>query len=141
MSVYLTCYAVAFVLFTALDIVWLMLMGSALYRPVLGDMLAPAVRLGPALAFYLMYPIGLVILAIAPALRSGSLAEAILLGAVVGAVTYATYDLTNYATLRNWSLQLTVVDILYGSIVAGGVTGLTYLIAPPMAAWMFGTKV
>lgn len=141
MSVYLTCYAVAFVLFTALDIVWLMLMGSALYRPVLGDMLAPAVRIGPALAFYLMYPIGLVILAIAPALRSGSLAEAILLGAVVGAVTYATYDLTNYATLRNWSLQLTVVDILYGSIVAGGVTGLTYLIAPPMAAWMFGTKV
>lgn len=141
MSVYLTCYAVAFVLFTALDIVWLMLMGSALYRPVLGDMLAPAVRLGPALAFYLMYPIGLVILAIAPALRSGSLAEAILLGAVVGAVTYATYDLTNYATLRNWSLQLTVVDILYGSIVAGGVSGLTYLIAPPMAAWMFGTKV
>lgn len=141
MSVYLTCYAVAFVLFTALDIVWLMLMGSALYRPVLGDMLAPAVRIGPALAFYLMYPVGLVILAIAPALRSGSLAEAILLGAVVGAVTYATYDLTNYATLRNWSLQLTVVDILYGSIVAGGVTGLTYLIAPPMAAWMFGTKV
>jgi len=141
MSVYLTSYAVAFVLFATLDIVWLMLMGSALYRPVLGDMLAPAVRLWPALAFYLMYPIGLVILAIVPALRSGSLAEAILLGAVLGAVTYATYDLTNYATLRNWSLQLTVVDILYGSIVAGSVAGLTYLIAPPMAAWMFGTKV
>jgi uncharacterized membrane protein len=141
MSVYLTCYAVAFVLFAALDIVWLMLMGSALFKPVLGDMLAPAVRLGPALAFYLMYPIGLVILAIGPALRSGSPTEAILLGVVVGAVTYATYDLTNYATLRNWSLKLTVVDILYGSIVASGVAGLTYLIAPPMAAWMFGTKV
>lgn len=140
MITYLLSYIVAFVLFTTLDIIWLTLMGSALYRPVLGDMLAPSVRVAPALAFYLMYPFGLLVFAVAPALRSGSLVDALLFGALLGAVTYATYDLTNFATLRNWTLQLTVVDIVYGAVVAGGVAGLTYLVAPPMADWFAGIK-
>lgn len=140
MTIYLLSYVIAFVLFAALDIVWLMLMGSALYRPVLGDMLAPAVRVVPALAFYVIYPIGLVVFAIAPALRSGSLLDALLLGALLGALTYATYDLTNFATLRNWTLQLTVIDIAYGGIVAGGVAGLTYLVAPPITDWLSGIE-
>ena len=140
MITYLICYVVAFVLFAALDIVWLMLMGSALYRPILDDMLAPTVRVAPALAFYLIYPIGLVVFAIAPALKSGSLVDALLLGALLGVLTYATYDLTNFATLRNWTLPLTVIDIVYGGIVAGGVTVLTYLIAPAMADWLSGIK-
>jgi len=129
-------YIVALVLFAALDIVWLMLMGNALYRPILGDLLAPAVRIGPALAFYVIYPVGLVVFAITPALRSGSLTEALLLGALVGAVTYATYDLTNFATLKNWTLQLTVIDIGYGAVIAGAVAGMTYLIAPPIRDWV-----
>lgn len=140
MGIYLTCYIVAFALFAALDIVWLMLIGSVLYRPVLGDVLAPTVRVMPAVAFYLLYPVGLVVFAIAPALKSGSLVDALLLGALLGGITYATYDLTNFATLRNWTLQLTVIDILYGCIVAGGVAGLAYLIAPPIAEWLFGIK-
>ena len=94
----------------------------------------------PALAFYLLYPVGLVVFAIAPALKSGSLVDALLLGVLLGGITYATYDLTNFATLRNWTLQLTVIDILYGCIVAGGVAGLSYLIAPPIADWLFGIK-
>lgn len=137
---YLFSYIVAFVLFATLDIIWLTLMSGVLYRPVLGDMLAPEIRIAPALAFYLAYPIGLVLFAIAPALRSGSLLDALFLGAVLGALTYATYDLTNFATLRNWTLQLTVVDIVYGAVVAGGVAGLTYLVAPPMADWFAGIK-
>jgi len=140
MGIYLICYIVAFALFAALDIVWLMLIGSVLYRPVLGDMLAPTVRVMPALAFYLLYPVGLVVFSIAPALKSGSLVDALLLGALLGGTTYATYDLTNFATLRNWTLQLTVIDILYGCIVVGGVAGLAYLIAPPIADWLFGIK-
>ncbi len=140
MGIYLICYIVAFALFAALDIVWLMLIGSVLYRPVLGDMLAPTVRVMPALAFYLLYPVGLVVFSIAPALKSGSLVDALLLGALLGGTTYATYDLTNFATLRNWTLQLTVIDILYGCIVVGGVAGLAYLIAPPIADWLFSIK-
>ena len=140
MGIYFTCYVIAFVLFAALDIAWLTLVGSVLYRPILGDVLAPTVRVIPALAFYLLYPVGLVVFAIAPALKSGSLVDALLLGALLGGITYATYDLTNFATLRNWTLQLTVIDILYGCIVAGGVAGLAYLIAPQIADWLFGIK-
>jgi uncharacterized membrane protein len=88
------------------------------------------------LAFYVIYPVGLVVFAITPALRSGSLTEALLLGALVGAVTYATYDLTNFATLKNWTLQLTVIDIAYGAVIAGAVAGMTYLMAPPIRDWI-----
>jgi uncharacterized membrane protein len=96
----------------------------------------PAVRIALALAFYAIYPVGLLVFAIAPALRSGTLANGLLLGALLGVLTYATYDLTNFATLRNWALQMTVIDILYGGLVAAAVAGLTYVAAPPIANWL-----
>ncbi|MFX5578596.1 DUF2177 family protein, partial [Acinetobacter baumannii] len=70
-------------------------------------------------AFYLLYPIGVLVLAVLPALKSGSLAAAIGSGIVLGALCYGTYDLTNFATLRNWTLQITLVDIAYGAVVSG----------------------
>lgn len=138
MTIYLLSYAVALVLFALLDIIWLSIMGPALYKPALGDILAPAVRMGPALAFYLMYPIGLVVFAILPAIKSDSLSLALMLGALLGIVTYATYDLTNFATLRNWTLQLTVLDIIYGGIMGAVVASAAYLAAPPLAEWISG---
>lgn len=135
MLTYAAAYAVALALFAVLDIVWLTGMGNTLYRPVLGDMLAPAVRVAPAIAFYLVYPIGLAVFAIAPALKSGSLSDALVLGALFGALTYATYDLTNFATLKNWTLGLTIIDIAYGAIAASSVSAITYLVAPAIAAW------
>jgi uncharacterized membrane protein len=138
MTLALLSYATALLLFAVLDIAWLSIMGPALYKPALGDILAPAVRMGPAAVFYLMYPVGLVVFAILPAIKSDSLTSALMLGALLGAITYATYDLTNFATLRNWTLQLTVLDIAYGALMGAAVSAVTYLAAPPMAAWFRG---
>jgi uncharacterized membrane protein len=114
-------YLVALSTFVAADMVWLGAMAPRFYQPTLGDIAISGVNLPPAIIFYAMYPIGLLIFAISPALRSGSLMTAAVYGALFGLFTYATYDLTNYATLRNWTLQLTVVDVAWGTIL-GAVT-------------------
>jgi uncharacterized membrane protein len=90
-------------------------MGPALYRPTLGDILLTDVRVAPALVFYAIYPVGLLVFAVMPGLKSGSTVTAAGLAALFGALAYATYDLTNFATLRNWTLQITVLDIAYGA--------------------------
>ncbi len=118
---YVFAYIIALVLFGALDVAWLMTMGARLYKQTLGDILLPTIKVGPAIAFYLIYPAGLVFFAIAPAIKSGSIPTALTNGALFGLFAYATYELTNYATLRNWSLQITLVDILYGAVASGAV--------------------
>ena len=120
---YLIAYALSLVLFAVADVVWLMTMGARLYKQTLGDILLPDVNIAPAIAFYVIYPAGLVFFAVAPALRSEVPSDAILNGALFGFFAYATYELTNYATLRNWTLQITVVDIAYGAIVSAAVAG------------------
>ena len=110
-------YGVALAVFVAADMVWLGTMASRLYRPTLGDIAISGVNLPPAILFYAIYPIGLLIFAVQPALKSGSMATAAIYGALFGFFTYATYDLTNQATLRNWTLQLTLVDVAWGTIL------------------------
>ncbi|EJN12331.1 putative membrane protein [Bradyrhizobium sp. YR681] len=112
-------YIAVLIPFGAIDFVWLRLMGPALYRPTLGDILLADVRIGPALAFYLIYPVGLLAFAVFPGLKSGSALTAFGSGALFGALAYATYDLTNFATLRNWTLQLTMLDMAYGALASG----------------------
>ncbi len=112
---YLIGYIAVLISFAAVDAIWLSLMGPRLYKPTLGDILLTDLRIGPAIAFYLIYPVGLLAFAVLPGLKSGSPATVIGSGALFGAIAYATYDLTNYATLRNWTLQLTVLDIVYGA--------------------------
>jgi uncharacterized membrane protein len=112
---YATGYITALIAFGAIDAIWLSLMGPALYRPTLGDILLADLRVAPAIAFYSIYPVGLLVFAVLPALKSGSAVSAIGLAALFGAIAYATYDLTNFATLRNWTLQITVLDIAYGA--------------------------
>ena len=97
--------------------VWLGTMSSRFYKPILGDILLPSPALGAAAAFYLLYPLGLVLFAINPALRTGSIGHAALLGAGFGLFTYGTYDLTNQATLRNWTTGLTLVDMAWGGVL------------------------
>ena len=111
-------YLVALAVFLGCDMVWLGLMAPRFYRPTLGDIAVAGVNLPPAIVFYAMYPIGLLVFAIQPALKSGSLTAAALYGALFGLFTYATYDLTNQATLRNWTLALTVVDVSWGAVSA-----------------------
>jgi len=101
--------------FAAIDYVWLTNMTDRLYRPVLGPILAPQPDLVAAVIFYIIYIGGIVFLAIAPALKAGSWKRASLNGGVLGFVAYATYDLTNQATLVVWSVKLTVIDIAWGT--------------------------
>jgi uncharacterized membrane protein len=116
---YLIAYVVVLLVFGAIDATWLSTMGPVIYRPALGDILAPSLRVGPAIAFYAMYPIGVVVFAVLPALRLQTPLTGAALAALFGALAYATYDLTNYATLRNWNLQITLLDIIYGAFASG----------------------
>jgi uncharacterized membrane protein len=110
-------YAVTLALFVVVDLLWLTVMAGRVYRPTLGDIALSGVDLAPAAAFYVIYPIGVMIFAVAPARQRRSLSAALLYGALFGFFCYATYDLTNQATLRHWTLQLTVIDVAWGCVL------------------------
>ena len=125
-------YAIAYVAtaaaFFALDAMWLSFTARVLYRPLLGNMLLDSFNLFPAATFYLLYVIGIVIFAISPALASGRTTTALIYGSLFGFFAYVTYDLSNQATLRNWSSIVTVVDIGWGTLLTGLAATLGYLI-------------
>ena len=114
-----TGYLAASIVFVGCDFGWLTLTGNILYRPVLGPMLADRPRLAPAIAFYLLYQLGVAVFAVAPAAAERRPSRAAARGALFGLVAYATYDLTNQATLRNWSTRLTLADMAWGAVVTG----------------------
>ena len=118
MATAIAAYLSTLVAFVLVDFVWLSTMADRLYRPILGDILAPSVNLVPAIGFYILYPLGIVVFAILPALKSGGPSSPLIYGAMFGFLTYATYDLTNHATLRNWTWQITLLDIAWGSFAA-----------------------
>jgi uncharacterized membrane protein len=124
---YLVAYITILVVFGIFDAIWLSQMAAVLYRPMLGDLMVSEVRIAPAAIFYLFFPVGLVVFAVMPAVRDGSLLSAFALGALLGALCYATYDLTNYATLKNWTWQVTLIDIAYGAIVSGTCAVMAFL--------------
>ena len=128
----ISAYITVLVVFGVIDAVWLSTMGRILYRPTLGDILLTNLRIGPAIAFYLMYPVGIVAFAVLPSLRDLHATSAFLAGLLFGAIAYGTYDLTNYATLRNWSLQITLIDICYGALASGLAATLAYLVVRAM---------
>lgn len=114
---YLLAYLGSGVVMAVLDAVWLTTVGPRLYRPAIGELLAPQPNLRVAVLFYLIYVGGIVFLAVTPALRDGSALRAAVSGAVLGLVAYATYDLTNQATLRVWPAHLTLIDLAWGTCV------------------------
>lgn len=128
MKTYITAYFATLIVFVAIDFVWLSSMANRLYRPTLGDILAPQFRPAPAVAFYLIYAAGLTFLAVRTGLMSGSVATASIYGAAVGFIAYATYDLTNQSTLKNWSTALTVADLVWGSVLSAIASGAGLLI-------------
>ena len=134
MKTYLTAYTATLIAFVAIDFIWLSTMADRLYRPTLGDMLAPQFRLAPAVAFYLVYAAGLTFLAVRTGLMSGSIATAIIYGAAVGFMAYATYDLTNQSTLKNWSTVLTVADLVWGTVLSAAASGIGFWVTQ----WIFG---
>lgn len=125
----LVAYLTTAVSFMALDAVWLSQMGPRLYRPVLGDMIATSVRIGPAVAFYAIYIFGLVYFAVLPGIEAGRWSKAALNAAVMAVVAYATYDLTNQATLKTWSTTLTLADLAWGAFASTAACSVAYAVA------------
>ncbi len=120
----ITAYLSTIVIFLAVDFAWLTQVGPLLYNPILGPILAPEPRLDAAVLFYLLYAVGLVYFAVLPGLAAGRWQATAVKGALFGFFAYATYDLTNQATLIIWSSKITVADMLWGGFVSGvGSTG------------------
>ncbi len=113
-------YLVALVVMGALDAIWLGWLARDFYKREIGDMMVESVRVVPAALFYLLYPLGLVYLALQPA--PAGFGEAVLRCAVVGLVAYGAYDLSNLATLRGWSTRLVMLDMAWG-MVASAIAG------------------
>ncbi len=116
---YVIAYIVAAIVFGAMDAVWLNWAGPNLYRPVIGEIMAENVRLVPALAFYAIYLLGTVYFAIRPGLKEKSAITALLNGAMLGALCYATFDLTSQAVFKVWSTQISIIDIAWGATITG----------------------
>lgn len=111
---WIIAYGTAALVFGVLDAIWLGWAGKHFYRPNIGELLADSFRMGPAIAFYIAYVAAIVWFAVRPGLTGGA-GTAALNGALLGAICYATYDLTNQATMRTWPVQVTLVDIAWGS--------------------------
>lgn len=120
---WIVAFIAAAVAFGALDALWLGWAGPNFYRPRLGDILADSFRMAPALVFYAAYVAAIVWFAVRPGLTAG-VGAAVLNGALLGAICYATYDLTNQATLRHWSTAVTVADIAWGAFATAAAAGI-----------------
>lgn len=112
---YVAAYLGAGLTFAAIDFIWLTTMTNRLYKPVIGPIMADKPDMKAAVAFYLISIAGTVFLAIAPALKEGNWTRAAINGAALGFVAYATYDLTNQATLAVWQTKLTIIDLIWGT--------------------------
>ena len=119
-------YAITIVIFFAIDLVWLGVVAKNFYRQHIGHLLSADVNWPAALLFYAIYIGGIVLFAIKPAFEAGSAARALAYGAAFGFVVYATYDLTNQATMRDWPVLVTVVDLVWGTVLTGTVAFLSY---------------
>jgi uncharacterized membrane protein len=131
--IYAIYYVSTLVVCATVDFVWLTVMKDRLYAPVMGDMLTAAPRLSAAVAFYLLYAAGVTIFVGVPALASGVWSKATISGALFGLFCYMTYDLTNQATLRNWSMQLTFADIVWGMVLTAFAGTIAFFITRTIA--------
>ncbi|UCH09626.1 MAG: DUF2177 family protein [Fidelibacterota bacterium] len=118
MAYYLKLYTATLVAFFAIDMVWLGLVARTFYRKYLGFLLASSPNWIAAVIFYLLFILGILVFVVLPGLKDDSLSTTLLRAALFGLVTYATYDLTNLATVRDWPLLVTVVDLIWGTVLS-----------------------
>lgn len=118
-------YLVTFLVFLVLDALWLGLVAPRFYQSQIGFLMAKRPKWAAAGIFYLLYVVGLVVLVISPGVRQNSLGWAVWRGALFGLVCYATYDLTNLATVEGWPLLVTVVDLVWGTALSTATTVLS----------------
>ena len=127
-------YLLTAVVFFAIDLTWLGLIAKNLYRKYLGGFLSDTVNWTAAFIFYALFIVGIFIFSILPAVEKNSFPHAIIMGALFGFFTYATYDLTNLATLKNWPLTIVYIDIIWGTILTGLVAAAGYWITKKILA-------
>jgi uncharacterized membrane protein len=126
---FIRLYLIALPVFFAIDMVWLGLIAKNFYREKLGFLMGSSFNWIAAIIFYILFIAGLVFFVISPAISKQSWIHALLAGAFFGLITYATYDLTNLATIKDWPLVITIVDLVWGMVLAGSVSVVTFLIA------------
>ncbi len=119
-------YFLTALVFFAVDMVWLGFLAKGFYRKHLGGFLSDQVNWTAAIVFYFLFIVGIFVFVILPAIEKGSLLRAIGLGAFFGIITYATYDLTNLATLKNWPILIVMVDIAWGAVLTAIVSAAGY---------------
>ena len=124
---WITAYVFAAIIFGVLDAIWLNWAGPNLYRPTIGAIMADEFRIAPAAAFYFIYLAGMVWFAIRPGLNSGSVKTALVNGALLGALCYATFDLTSQAVFKVWATKVTLFDIAWGAFATGTTSALATL--------------
>lgn len=118
MAYYLKLYFSTLLVFFAVDMVWLGLVARTFYTRYIGYLMAPTVNWPAAFLFYLLFIVGILVFVVLPGLKSGSIRDTLLRAALFGLITYATYDLTNLATLRDWPLLISAVDMLWGTVLS-----------------------
>lgn len=121
-------FLIAFVSLIVVDMVWIGGVAIGFYRSELGSLVADTVNWPAALLFYVFYSIALLIFVVGPALAAGSVKKALTLGACFGFAAYMTYDLTNLATTRGWPLSITIVDLVWGTVLTAGISTLVYVL-------------
>lgn len=127
-------YLLTAVVFFAIDMLWLGLIAKGLYNKYLGSFLAEQVNWTAAIIFYLLFIVGIFVFAIMPAVEKDSWMKAVLLGALFGFFTYATYDLTNLATLKDWPIKIVLIDIVWGAVLTASVSTSGFVIIK----WLYG---
>jgi len=117
--IHILLYISTAIVFLALDVVMLKKVMYPLFSANIGPMMLEDLRMGPAAVFYLFYVVGVVWFVSIPALNVGSIAQAFFAGAVLGALAYGTYEFTNFATLKCWTAQMVMVDVIWGAVLTG----------------------
>lgn len=121
-------YFTTLIIFFAVDLIWLGLIAKRLYRHYIGYLLASSPNWVAAIVFYSIYIVGLVYFAISPGLEKNNIYHSLKAGMFFGFITYATYDLTNLATIKNWPLEITIIDLIWGTFLCGIVSFVSHLI-------------
>jgi uncharacterized membrane protein len=132
LTIFLKLYAVAVVAFFIIDLTWLGVVARSFYQTQMGHLMRANVNWTAAIVFYLIFVGGIIVLAVWPAVERQSLGHAVVLGALLGLVTYAAYDLTNLATLDGFPFKVVVVDMVWGTVLCSAVSGITYLASTRM---------
>ena len=126
---YVSLYFLTLIFFLAIDFVWLNFIAKDLYQKEIGTLLLKNPNLLPALLFYLLFVLALIVLVVIPGVDSSSLGKTLLFAALFGLTTYAKYDLTNLATLDGWSIKMTIIDLMWGTFVSTLTTFFSFYVA------------